>query len=70
MEKKKMVILLAVVLLILSANIDGVKSDAFDCYDACSTACVNPNTRVMARCDRKCQIRCSPELEADRVILN
>ncbi|KAK4405083.1 WAT1-related protein [Sesamum angolense] len=47
--------------LIISANMDGVKSDASDCYDGCSTACVQPDPRLTARCDRKCQIRCSPD---------
>ncbi|KAI3448292.1 hypothetical protein Pfo_004957 [Paulownia fortunei] len=55
--EKKMVIVMSMVLLIISANMEGVKSDAFDCYDACSTGCVNPDTRLMLRCDRKCQIK-------------
>ncbi|PON83898.1 hypothetical protein TorRG33x02_203380 [Trema orientale] len=38
-----------------------VAADAADCYDACSTACVQPNTRLMQRCDRKCQIKCGPD---------
>ncbi|GKV24207.1 hypothetical protein SLEP1_g33845 [Rubroshorea leprosula] len=36
-----------------------------DCYDACSTACVQPNTRLMQRCDRKCQIKCGPDSKVD-----
>ncbi|PIN03497.1 hypothetical protein CDL12_23978 [Handroanthus impetiginosus] len=63
--EKKMVVMMSMILLIISANMDGVKADAFDCYDACSTACVNPDTRLMARCDRKCQIKCGPDLEAN-----
>ncbi|KAL5854913.1 hypothetical protein ACOSQ4_004715 [Xanthoceras sorbifolium] len=37
-----------------------VDSSAADCNDACSTACVQPDSRLMQRCDRKCQIKCDP----------
>ncbi|KAG8364094.1 hypothetical protein BUALT_Bualt19G0090900 [Buddleja alternifolia] len=60
MEKKKMVIVMTMIIFIITANMNGVKSDASDCYDGCSTACVNPDPRLTSRCDRKCQIRCSP----------
>ncbi|GFP87095.1 hypothetical protein PHJA_000853300 [Phtheirospermum japonicum] len=58
--EKKMVIVLSVFLLIISVKLYGVKSDAGDCLDGCSTACPNPDRRVQARCEIKCQIRCSP----------
>ncbi|AEE30598.1 thionin-like protein [Arabidopsis thaliana] len=31
-----------------------------DCYDGCSTACVQRDPRKTSRCDRKCSIRCGP----------
>ncbi|KAL3814448.1 hypothetical protein ACJIZ3_015716 [Penstemon smallii] len=40
MEKKMRIVLMAMVLLVISANMEGVKSDAADCYDGCSTACI------------------------------
>ncbi|KAL3635296.1 hypothetical protein CASFOL_019843 [Castilleja foliolosa] len=67
--EKKMVIVLSIFLLIISANFDGVKSQgAGDCLDGCQTGCVNPdNGRLQRRCEIKCQIRCSPELEAKQI---
>jgi hypothetical protein len=32
-----------------------------DCYDGCSTACVQRDPRKTSRCDRKCSIRCGPD---------
>ena len=40
-----MAIVLSVILLILSANMVAVNSDASDCNDACTTACVNPDRK-------------------------
>ena len=37
---KKIVVSALVVLLISSSRMEIVESSAFDCYDACSTACV------------------------------
>ncbi|ONI13841.1 hypothetical protein PRUPE_4G249100 [Prunus persica] len=36
-----------------------------DCYDACNTGCVQSNTRLYQRCDRKCKIRCGPDSEVE-----
>ncbi|KAL1544394.1 hypothetical protein AAHA92_21252 [Salvia divinorum] len=63
MEKK--VAILSVIFLILSANMVAVNSDAADCNDACTTACVNQDPRLSARCNIKCGIRCSPGLQAN-----
>ncbi|CAN0887625.1 hypothetical protein LINGRAHAP2_LOCUS15639 [Linum grandiflorum] len=64
MEMEKLQKLTAVMLLIsllaLSCSIDTVEADASDCNDACTTACVQPNDRLRARCEIKCGIRCSP----------
>ncbi|KAG6436339.1 hypothetical protein SASPL_101235 [Salvia splendens] len=60
MEKKKVATVLSVILLIISANMVAVNSDASDCNDACTTACVNPDPRLTARCNIKCGIRCGP----------
>ncbi|KAM7478926.1 hypothetical protein LguiA_027139 [Lonicera macranthoides] len=62
MEKKKMVIVVAfLVLFSISSNMDVVESAVDpECYDGCSMGCVNPDQRLIARCDRKCQIRCGP----------
>ncbi|KAI3770282.1 hypothetical protein L6452_01409 [Arctium lappa] len=60
MEKKTMIAVL--LLLIVSSNeLTRVESQGVGCYDSCSTGCVNRDTRLMQRCDRKCQIRCSPD---------
>ncbi|CAA0831050.1 Unknown protein [Striga hermonthica] len=55
--EKKMVLVLSMIMLIISGNSAGVTLGPGDCLDGCSTACVNSNTRLMARCERKCQIR-------------
>ncbi|CAH1450591.1 unnamed protein product [Lactuca virosa] len=67
MEKKTMIAAVAlVVLLIMSSNdITQVESQGIDCLDSCSTGCVNRDTRLMQRCERKCQIRCSPDRSVD-----
>ncbi|CAN0881456.1 hypothetical protein LINGRAHAP2_LOCUS14246 [Linum grandiflorum] len=58
--KKLTVVMFLISLLALSCSIDTVEADASDCNDACTTACVQPNTRLMRRCEIKCGIRCSP----------
>ncbi|KAK2664039.1 hypothetical protein Ddye_002613 [Dipteronia dyeriana] len=58
MKMKKMMVAVTIVLLLMSSQMDTVHSDAFDCLDACQTGCVQPDTRLMQRCDRKCQIKC------------
>ncbi|KAI6678647.1 hypothetical protein NL676_039443 [Syzygium grande] len=56
-------LLAALILTAIFSRMDvAVESAAADCYDACSTACVQPDARLMARCDRKCQIKCEPGL--------
>ncbi|KAG2705213.1 hypothetical protein I3843_05G038900 [Carya illinoinensis] len=60
MMMKKIVVAMLVLCVFIS-HMDVVEPSAFDCYDACSTGCVQSNTRLMARCDRKCQIKCSPD---------
>ncbi|KAK7302474.1 hypothetical protein RJT34_13364 [Clitoria ternatea] len=57
----KMVVAGMMVLLVISSQMDSVESDASDCLDACSTACVQRDARLQARCDRKCTIRCGPD---------
>ncbi|KAL4556064.1 hypothetical protein LXL04_038704 [Taraxacum kok-saghyz] len=63
MEKKTMIAAVAlVVLLIMSSNeLTRVEAQGIDCFDSCSTGCVNSNTRLMQRCEGKCRIRCSPD---------
>ncbi|CAK9160438.1 unnamed protein product [Ilex paraguariensis] len=41
MMEKKMVIALALVLFVISSNMEVIDSSAYDCDDACSTGCVN-----------------------------
>ncbi|CAA2933969.1 WAT1-related At1g25270-like, partial [Olea europaea subsp. europaea] len=65
MEKKMLIVVLSTLLVIFSANMEGVESQGVSCYDSCSTGCVNPDLRLMKRCDRKCQIRCSPGIFPD-----
>ncbi|KAF7848984.1 hypothetical protein BT93_L1366 [Corymbia citriodora subsp. variegata] len=63
MAKRTEVLLLAVLILTaVFSRTDVAESIGVDCYDACSTGCVQPNARLMARCDRKCQIKCEPDL--------
>ncbi|PIA34567.1 hypothetical protein AQUCO_03700094v1 [Aquilegia coerulea] len=56
----KKIVVLMVILFLFSSHIETVKPDAADCYDGCSTACVQRDTRKMQRCDIKCSIRCAP----------
>ncbi|KAL5721180.1 hypothetical protein ACHQM5_013772 [Ranunculus cassubicifolius] len=56
----KVFALLLISLFLLSSQMETAQSQGIDCYDSCSTACVQPDTRLMTRCDRKCQIRCGP----------
>ncbi|CAK9160439.1 unnamed protein product [Ilex paraguariensis] len=64
MMEKKMVIALALVLFVISSNMEVIDSSAYDCDDACSTGCVNRDPRLESRCNLKCQIRCGPDLKA------
>ncbi|WCJ28103.1 hypothetical protein M5689_009812 [Euphorbia peplus] len=61
MEKKIASIL---IVFLIFASMETVKPDAFDCYDGCITACVQPNTRLMQRCELKCGIRCDRGTQA------
>ncbi|KAK9278462.1 hypothetical protein L1049_028027 [Liquidambar formosana] len=58
MMKKIAVIVL--VLCVLSSHMECVEPSVFDCMDACSTGCVQSNTRLMQRCEGKCRIKCDP----------
>ncbi|KAL1336301.1 hypothetical protein HN51_030688 [Arachis hypogaea] len=70
MMKLKMKMGAVVMLLfIICSQMESVQSDAFDCLDACQTACVSPgDLRLQQRCERKCQIKCGPDstVEEDR----
>ncbi|PON76079.1 thionin-like protein [Parasponia andersonii] len=57
----KKTIVAAMILFLVFSYRERVAAHAADCYDACSTACVQSNTRLMQRCDRKCQIKCGPD---------
>ncbi|CAK8530247.1 unnamed protein product [Lathyrus sativus] len=61
MKKKNSVVSIMLLFLIVFSQMDNVVPDASDCLDACSTACVSRDSRLTARCDRKCQIRCDPD---------
>ncbi|KAB2036057.1 hypothetical protein ERO13_D04G171400v2 [Gossypium hirsutum] len=61
---KKMMIIAVLIFCVLSSQMENVAPQV-DCYDACSTGCVQSNTRLMQRCDRKCQIRCSPDSKVE-----
>ncbi|KAK9167609.1 hypothetical protein Scep_002800 [Stephania cephalantha] len=63
MKKSVAVSLLVVVLYLVSSETLLVAvAGPEDCMDACSTACVQylRDSRRMARCERKCSIRCGP----------
>ncbi|GMG98366.1 hypothetical protein Nepgr_000206 [Nepenthes gracilis] len=55
---------LVILLCVLSLHIDTAEAIEYDCYDACTTACVSLDPRVVARCDRKCSIKCGPPASA------
>ncbi|KAK9929514.1 hypothetical protein M0R45_026610 [Rubus argutus] len=63
MMKNMSVLVLVLVLCVMSSNMEQSFAQV-DCYDACSTGCVSyfNNPRLMSRCDRKCQIKCGPEV--------
>ncbi|OAY41108.1 hypothetical protein MANES_09G074900v8 [Manihot esculenta] len=56
--KKKWVAVLLIACVMLS-HLESVEPSAADCYDGCITACVQPNLRLMRRCEIKCGIRCN-----------
>ncbi|XAR53100.1 hypothetical protein NMG60_11021502 [Bertholletia excelsa] len=65
---KKIIVVALVLFLISSSHIDRVESTTDpQCYDSCNMGCVqyHNNTRLYKRCDRKCQIKCGPDAEAD-----
>ncbi|KAJ0080936.1 hypothetical protein Patl1_11980 [Pistacia atlantica] len=57
---KKIIVVVMIIVFIFS-HFETVQPSAADCYDACSTACVQKDSRLMQRCDRKCQIKCDPD---------
>ncbi|CAL5183147.1 unnamed protein product [Lathyrus oleraceus] len=61
MKKNSVVSMMLLVFLIVFSQMDNVVPDASDCLDGCSTACVSRDSRLTARCERKCQIRCGPD---------
>lgn len=58
--KRMRAMAVVLILCLMASQLEGIQCSAADCYDACSTACVQANTRLMQRCERKCQIRCDP----------
>ncbi|GMY19364.1 hypothetical protein FCV25MIE_14603 [Fagus crenata] len=65
MMKKKVMVAVLVLCVIISSHMESAESASPDCYDQCSTGCVQSNTRLMQRCDRKCQIKCGPDSDID-----
>ncbi|XVF68089.1 hypothetical protein PTKIN_Ptkin10aG0175200 [Pterospermum kingtungense] len=63
MMMKKMIVAV-LIFCIITSQMETVEPQV-DCYDACSTGCVQSNTRLMQRCERKCQIRCGPDSKLD-----
>ncbi|XP_059651116.1 SKP1-like protein 1A [Cornus florida] len=59
---KKIMVIAVVQVLISSWSMEIAESSAFDCYEDCSTGCVQSDTRLVQHCDRKCQIECNPWL--------
>ncbi|XWS55193.1 hypothetical protein CRYUN_Cryun10bG0153600 [Craigia yunnanensis] len=64
MMMKKMIVVV-LIFCIFSSQMGNVEPQGVDCYDACSTGCVQSNTRLMQRCDRKCQIKCGPDSKVE-----
>ncbi|KAF9608442.1 hypothetical protein IFM89_009808 [Coptis chinensis] len=63
----KKVTALLVMLFLLSIQVQTIEPAVTDCYDACSTGCVQRDTRLMQRCDRKCAIKCEPSALVEEV---
>ncbi|KAL5096369.1 hypothetical protein RYX36_000696 [Vicia faba] len=68
MMKKNSVVAMMLLFLIVFSQMDSVVPDASDCLDGCSTACVSRDSRLTARCERKCQIRCGPDSTLEKVM--
>ncbi|OMO92060.1 hypothetical protein COLO4_17908 [Corchorus olitorius] len=60
MAMMKQMMVAVLIFCIFTSQMENAESQV-DCYDACSTGCVQSNTRLMQRCDGKCQIRCGPD---------
>ncbi|EOA36372.1 hypothetical protein CARUB_v10010771mg [Capsella rubella] len=69
MKKQVTVVATLLILVALFSNMDMVaeaklgpkpfrKLDAVNCYDACTTGCVNPDNKKLIRCHHKCYVRC------------
>ncbi|XP_058003179.1 uncharacterized protein LOC131179935 isoform X2 [Hevea brasiliensis] len=56
--EKKIVAVLLIVGVMLD-HLQSVEPSDADCYDGCITACVQPNLRLMRRCEIKCGIKCN-----------
>ncbi|AES63364.1 hypothetical protein MtrunA17_Chr2g0278531 [Medicago truncatula] len=59
--KMKKTVFAMMVLFVIFSQMDSVVPDAFDCLDGCQTGCVQRDSRLTARCERKCSIRCGPD---------
>ncbi|XP_044460931.1 uncharacterized protein LOC123192443 [Mangifera indica] len=57
----KKIAVAVMIILFISSHFETAQPSAADCLDACTTACVQKDQRLMQRCDRKCQIKCDPD---------
>ncbi|MQM21075.1 hypothetical protein Taro_054108 [Colocasia esculenta] len=67
MEKMKAAAAVLLLLVLLSSQVEETKSQQYSCIDMCTTGCVASyinNDRLRQRCERKCDIRCSPVFTA------
>ncbi|KAE8009107.1 hypothetical protein FH972_005561 [Carpinus fangiana] len=64
-KMRKEIMVAVLVLCVVVSQMESVEAEDPDCYDLCSTGCVQPDTRLMQRCDRKCQIKCGPDADPD-----
>ncbi|XP_039174100.1 uncharacterized protein LOC104452749 [Eucalyptus grandis] len=67
MKTKEMLLAVLILTAVFSRMDVVVEAGPEDCDDACSTACVQyePNSRLVSRCNRKCAIRCGPDVAAE-----
>ena len=65
MTTMKKILVAVLIVSMIASHFENVASDAFDCYDACTTGCVQQNTRLMRRCETKCGIKCGQNSEVE-----
>ncbi|KAJ6761115.1 PLANT THIONIN FAMILY PROTEIN [Salix purpurea] len=65
MTTMKKILVAVFIVSMIASHFENVASDASDCLDACTTGCVQRNTRLMQRCEIKCGIRCGPNSEVE-----